>query len=493
MAGTSAEETQRLRNKASNYGTDGKEYPSALNEEDEENMENDPYVQMAPVMMYVSHFLSAFDDRVWQFAVPVLLMNVWTQTLFPSAAIAFATNIVTFILMPYVGAYVDCHDRLDIMIISIVAESCFIVVAAVLLCFVAKIGETNGGVPSWDFKETSLFIALCLANAATEVSMRVGQQSLEKDWAVVVSKTMKRDPTRLNTSMRRIDLGCKLVGPACFGLFVQYVNGDTAVEKVVHAAIALSVWNIFVMPAEYFTVRKVYYTIPALQRKELKKHGVKSPLTVLREGWSSYMSHEVFVPSFTYGLLWFTVLDNGVLMTAYLKWQGIPEGPLGISRGCGAVVGILGTIVYPKMLDAAGGSVLLAGKWAIWLFVACLFPIGLVFLDMGPHAVSAGVMIIAVTVSRAWLWAFDLTIQRILQDSVHENERGVINGVHTAVTQLMLVAASVVGMIFSQPSQFTILVITSLFSVALAAMWYTRWANAGLRTEAVAGSKYEQI
>ncbi|TYZ68533.1 hypothetical protein PybrP1_000157, partial [[Pythium] brassicae (nom. inval.)] len=35
--------------------------------------------------LYISHFLSAWGDRMWQFAVPILFMEVFVDTLLPSA------------------------------------------------------------------------------------------------------------------------------------------------------------------------------------------------------------------------------------------------------------------------------------------------------------------------------------------------------------------------------------------------------------------------
>lgn len=44
---------------------------------------------------------------------------------------------------------------------------------------------------------------------------------------------------------------------------------------------------------------------------------------------------------------YFTVLSFGMLMTAYLKWAGMPESILGVTRGIGAGFGITATFVFP--------------------------------------------------------------------------------------------------------------------------------------------------
>lgn len=44
---------------------------------------------------------------------------------------------------------------------------------------------------------------------------------------------------------------------------------------------------------------------------------------------------------------YFTVLSFGILMTAYLKWAGMPQSILGAARGVGAGFGVTATFVYP--------------------------------------------------------------------------------------------------------------------------------------------------
>ena len=49
------------------------------------------------------------------FAIPILFMEVWDDTLLPSAIFTFATYLAGFFLMPYVGAWVDRSPRLYVM------------------------------------------------------------------------------------------------------------------------------------------------------------------------------------------------------------------------------------------------------------------------------------------------------------------------------------------------------------------------------------------
>lgn len=52
----------------------------------------------------------------------------------------------------------------------------------------------------------------------------------------------------------------------------------------------------------------------------------------------------------THGLL----MSQGLLMTAYMKWRGLPEAVLSLYRGAGAVSGIASTLVFPKLHKQLG-------------------------------------------------------------------------------------------------------------------------------------------
>ena len=87
---------------------------------------------------------------------------------------------------------------------------------------------------------------------------------------------------------------------------------------------------------------KSHYTKP-------KQNGKGTLLTSLWHGWRTYFSQSVWPAALALALLYLTVLSLGLLMTAYLKWQGMSEAELSLYRGAGAVSGLLATIVFPML------------------------------------------------------------------------------------------------------------------------------------------------
>ena len=93
------------------------------------------------------------------------------------------------------------------------------------------------------------------------------------------------------------------------------------------------------------------------------------------------------------GMIYATVLDNGVLMTAYLKSRGVSEGVLGCSRAFGALFGLCGTVMYPcirqrcykrvrsfNQIKDSGHAIARVGTISIWCQWLVLAPLAFVLL-----------------------------------------------------------------------------------------------------------------
>lgn len=73
-------------------------------------------------------------------------------------------------------------------------------------------------------------------------------------------------------------------------------------------------------------------------------------------GWVTYFKQSVWPAALALALLYFTVLSLGLLMTAYLKWQGMSEAVLSLYRGAGAISGLLATVAFPPIHKIAGST-----------------------------------------------------------------------------------------------------------------------------------------
>ena len=69
--------------------------------------------------LYVSHFLSTWNSRVFEFAAVLYLANIFPGTLQPMSLYALTRGISAILFSPAVGQYVDKGNRLQVARLSI--------------------------------------------------------------------------------------------------------------------------------------------------------------------------------------------------------------------------------------------------------------------------------------------------------------------------------------------------------------------------------------
>merc|ERR1719474_472090 len=188
--------------------------------------------------------------------------------------------------------------------------------------------------------------------------------------------------------------------------------------------------------------------------------------------------------SIAYCMLYFSVLDGGSLVASYLRTEGISYSLLGVTKGIGAIFGILGTYITPLLANKCGMTLELIGLFTIWAFWICLFPSGIQFVAelLGRDVFSAEknvddsyVILGCMMVARYPLWAFDLAENQLMQERVKAKVRAQVNGVQVSVSQMFMILVSALAMVFSNTKDFYILVFMTLGIILAACVVYTLW------------------
>jgi len=84
-------------------------------------------------------------------------------------------------------------------------------------------------------------------------------------------------------------------------------------------------------------------------------------------GWGTYFKQRLWPAAIALALLYLTVLSLGLMMTAYLKWQGMTEAELSLYRGAGAISGLMSTVIFPSLLSKTGAVLYCAALELIFL------------------------------------------------------------------------------------------------------------------------------
>eukprot|EP01084_Bolivina_argentea_P020336 37821_1 len=436
------------------------------------------------ILLYTSHFLQRFGDRLWQFAVPLLLTELFINTLFPQALMKFCNHAAVFIVMPFFGAWIDTSNRLYVVTTTIWVQNLCICISSSLMCILAYYHQDIIESNTINYKLILTFGGILITTMIGQITGKGVTLSLERDWVVILctsfnNTTNNKLLTNINGRMTQIDLFCKIIPPAFFGIYTQYL-GDTSISKVYYGTIVIFAWNVIGLVLEWICIQLLYdknKNSLSITNKRGKKAKTNNAFVVIKNGYKSYMLSSIFFGSLSGAMLCTSILTGGVLVTAYLKFRGISYLVLGVTKGCGAIFGIFGTIIEPYLKNNLGLTLELIGLITIICYWFTLLPVGIGDIIVGDHKISiAYLMLICMMVSRCSLWAFDLAFKQLMQVKVNPIFRGQINGTQSAICQIFYMMSSVLTMIFHTVDQFFILVwvtlIVTLFACVVYFLWY---------------------
>lgn len=370
--------------------------------------------------LYVSHFLSTWNSRVFEFGAVLFLARIFPSTLLPSSVYALVRAASAIFFAPLVGRCVDQGGRLNIVRLSIVGQRGAVVISC--LGFWALSTDTL------DFPGfRPLLIAILVLLACVEKLCSIMNFiAIERDWVVVISENSQCGLECLNSQMRRIDLVCKLVGP----LAIALVDGYSTIVAMV-AVLGTNASSVLI---EYLAIARVFYMVPALQAcpaVSTDTDTVSSAIPEVPATWrlgalcvaqtrsiyktvSNYMRHPVFIPSMALCLLYFTVLSFSGQLVTYLLSVGLFSAQIGVLRTLSTAIEISATWLAPIAMNRVGP--LRGGLWFISWQISCIVGAFGFFWVTHTPSVAALELVVGVIASRVGLWGFDLCVQIIIQE-----------------------------------------------------------------------------
>jgi iron-regulated transporter 1 len=340
----------------------------------------------------------------------------------------------------------------------------------------------------------------------------------------------------MNATVRRFDLLTAILAPLLAGLIMSFLKISPSFNGTVMSAITFAVWNLISFFVEYNLLASVYSDIPELKKKNLKiynneqentettkrsfKQRTISSVNTIVNGWKIYMTQGlILLPSLVLAILYLTVLSFDSITVGYAKSRKLTETFISILQGLGSLFGILGTIAFPLMHNRFHMSLNSIGLISftlqiIFLFI-CLISI---FLPGSPFVLANKLfstninychnttnltsnqtliqsrelskldsfffespcinylsivsLLTAMAISRFGLWLTDLVIHQMIQESVDQDERGVIGGVQNSMNKIFDTLKYFCVILFSEITQYGYLVILSVSAVFISYILY---------------------
>lgn len=394
--------------------------------------------------LYISHFLSTWNTRVFEFGAVLYLASIFPGTLLPMSIYALCRGLAAVLFSPWVGRYIDTTSRLRVVRESIIYQRLSVVVSCILFYLLST---TFINRPWLQFVCLGLLSAIACIEKLCSIMNLV---AVERDWVVVIAGDSPTNLRTLNSQMRRIDLFCKLMGPFLISLADSYST---------NTAILLNLGlNILSLPIEYFAIHRVYSTVPALQATKQTPHD-SSPRTWtqtlldLRDQLSTYFTHRTFPSSLAGSLLYFTVLSfSGPMVTYLLTLPFLTSLHIALLRTFSVLSEFSATYLAPLLITRIGP--IRAGIWFLSWQMLCL-AIGVTSFSFSTSPTLAALGLVAGTIfSRVGLWGFDLSAQVVVQEEVEAERRGMFSAVEAGLQNVCELGAFGATAVWSRPEDF---------------------------------------
>jgi len=451
---------------------------------DQENMppSSGADTQVRSKSLYISHTISTWNSRGFEFGAVLFLATIYPGTLLPMSIYALIRALAATTLSPFLGKYIDSSDRLQVVRISILGQRVAVVLSCAVFLILLLLQESLLQIGSG-----GLFVGVILLACVEKLCIITNTIVVERDWVVVVADGNEPLLQEMNAQMRRIDLFCKLVSP----LAIALLDG---LSTSIAISVTLGV-NLTSALAEYFLIAWVYKNTPSLARnKMMGEHDPEDDIQV-RLSWStikqsilsllgdlrSYTRSHAFLPSLSLSILYLTVLGFGGQMITYLfsiEYPRLTSIHIGILRTIATILEISSTYIAPLLIERVGA--VRAGIWSLcWQFL-CLTPGVATFWMPNTNRQTATTFLFtsSVILSRIGLWSFDLTAQLLVQNSVDASHRGSFSATEASLQNLFELGTFAMTTVWSRPEDFKYPVTISLAAVYLAAACYARFVRA---------------
>ncbi|CAG7852379.1 SubName: Full=Related to ferroportin 1 {ECO:0000313/EMBL:CCA68615.1} [Serendipita indica DSM 11827] len=364
-------------------------------------------------------------DRTSEYLMYLLLVVIFQTTLLPSAIFGFSATLSGILLSRWVGTLVDSHPKLSLVRTCIFIQKTS---AAIAYAAFALLLSTPQQPPSLQDEYNLLnYSAIVLCGCALRVSTICIQIAVERDWVTCIAHGSDRALSRLNVSLRRVDLFCNLTAPLVVSIFTTLLSYRTT-------SLLMFAVSLLTMGFELYWIDVVYSSFPRLHAEQRasespleEPRGWKSALANQLNDWSEFIQLPVFLSSVALSLLYITVLSFDGNMLGYLKTKKFEDSFLAAMRSLGVITGLLGTLVAPALETRLGSA--RAGSWSIWSEAICLVPVTFAFAqqlrknEKTLPSVSSALIFGGMAASRVGLWSFDLIQLKQLQEALVNHPR----------------------------------------------------------------------
>lgn len=365
-----------------NENDDDMESPHSSNPQDQQDVTTTPSLSMAnrqepdgmtrsqAFKLYSSHCLSTWNIRTYEFAAIIFTAAAYPDTLLAASLRGMVKTGSSILFSSSVGRWVDqSPNRLKTLLTTISMNRISVIGASILWALIFNYDFLLGGIlrphvlgiPTASIFKAATFGLILMFGILEGLSAAGNMLSMERDWVIAVADSEGKpyDLTHLNSSMRRIDLVCKLIAPIIISLVVSSTNVKIGVLVV--GTMSVLSWGIEIWCARTVWTRNSKLKTPKFANNEQEtanslrtesspmslRNKITHSLWKYTRDFQSYFSSNVWVPSLALALLHLSALTYSATFITYLLSVGFSLDLITIARAAGSLVEISSTIVTP--------------------------------------------------------------------------------------------------------------------------------------------------
>ncbi|KAF9923759.1 hypothetical protein FBU30_006194 [Linnemannia zychae] len=201
--------------------------------------------------LYLSHLLTSWVDRSFEFASYLLISKVYTSSLLQASAYGLTTTFMALVCSNRIGNWINIVSRLNTYRITLLLQKASIIISAFLFYFLNRNKDNVN-----DTSESLIFASIVVLGCILKLAFIGNSIAIEKDWAMIISDGHLE---QLLPTMRRIDLVCKTVSPIFIGFLID-------VDMLV-VTLTICCWTAISALIEYILVSQIHRDVPRLANR----------------------------------------------------------------------------------------------------------------------------------------------------------------------------------------------------------------------------------
>jgi iron-regulated transporter 1 len=420
----------------------------------------------------LSRFLTRFGDQAWDFAVPLVLIQLFPGKIQLISILYLFSKIAQIFIGPSLSRKIDQKKRITIYKMGIGYQTIAMILMWLLISalIMTKLEENY-------FLYIIVLVLFSLFSAMANLGSSLMDTSVGFDLAVDVLPEDKI--TIFNSRLKRLDLIAEVTSPIFTGLVLSLFYK----KSEIYGFSIIALLNILTFLPEYHLLK----SIPNLDKGKIFTSNIheeyKSSNFIFEfiESMKKLKDKPYAVVIISYALLWLSILSpHGVLLTSYLKdGAKISEFTIGLFRGLGAFFGLVPTFLYPYIKIKYG--MVKASKLFLSFQFICVLASSLSFY----YSSSIYPFLIFILFSRIGLYGFSIGETELRQTLIPKKNRGEMNGVANSITSMATLLLFLMGSLLGNTANFGMMIIISISAVFVSLILSTKINSTQIRSHEI--------